>query len=85
MFKKQIPIWWEQPGEVEDRTTRRNDPLFRDLIRILILNDLLNRNRTHRPPMPGPGRPPMGGPGTGRPPMGGPRPGFRDYEDYLQY
>jgi len=35
--------------------------------------------------MPGPGRPPMGGPGTGRPPMGGPRPGFRDYEDYLQY
>lgn len=72
---------------VENRAIRpRRDPIMKDLIRILILNSLLN----NRPPHPGPGpgpRPPIGpgfpppirpphpGPGPGpRPPQPGPRP-----------
>ena len=58
----------------EDRN-RPNNPFLRDLIRILILNNLLGRNRPpYRPPFPPPIPPYPGGPG--RPPM--PR-------DYLGY
>ncbi len=43
--------------------TRQGNFLLRDLIRILILRELLRRRRPNRPPFPQPGRPP-------RPPMG---------------
>ena len=60
----------------EDRAPRRNY-ILRDLIKILILNELINRGRFpgNRPPFPGgPMRPPMPGP---RPPFpGGNRPPF---------
>lgn len=65
--------------EIESRQRRPNNPLLRDLIRILILNRLLGGGffpgRPHRP------RPPM------RPPFpGGPRPPMnRDYDDYLKF
>lgn len=53
-------------SEVENRQRRPNNPLLRDLIRILILNRLLGGFFPGRPPFP---RPPM------RPPFpGGPRP-----------
>lgn len=48
--------------------TRQNNFLMRDLIRILILRELLRRRPPMRPPMPSPGRPP-------RPPM----PPFRPF------
>lgn len=48
--------------------TRQNNFLMRDLIRILILRELLRRRPPMRPPMPPPGRPP-------RPPM----PPFRPF------
>lgn len=67
-------------SEVENRQRRPNNPLLRDLIRILILDRLLGNNFPGRPPRP---RPPM------RPPFpGGPRPpsiGPRDYDDYLKF
>ena len=75
----------------EDRQIRRNTNL-NDLIRILILRELLGRPGFPggRPPRPGPPRPPM------RPPMGPPpRPGmgmgpfnrntFGDYNDLYEY
>lgn len=66
--------------EVENRQRRPNNPLLRDLIRILILNRLLGGNFEGRPPRP---RPPM------RPPFpAGPRPpsvGPRGYDDYLKF
>ena len=62
----------------EDKKDRENresrNPGIRDLIKILILRELLRNNQ--RPPM-RPPRPPF--PGNGRPPM---RP--RIYEDYIQ-
>ena len=69
--------------EEETRQRRPNNTL-RDLIRILIIRELLGGrpNRPGRPQFPGgPGGPGMpGGPGP-RPPM--PRPPFpRDYDDY---
>lgn len=78
----------------EDRQLRRNSTL-QDLIRILLIRELLNRPGRHRPrpPFPGgPGRPPFpGGPGGGRPPFpggpgGGGRPPMmpRDYDIYEQ-
>lgn len=62
----------------ENRQRRPNNPLLRDLIRILILNRLLGGNFLQRPPRP---RPPM------RPPFeGGPRPPQpRNYDDYLKF
>lgn len=77
----------------EKRETRQINRGLRDLIKILLLRELLNRPGP-RPPMPGPGpyppvRPPMPGPGPHppvrpplppRPPMpgsGGPRPPIR--------
>lgn len=83
--------------ESENRVRRPGDPILSDLIRILILRELLGR--PGRPPMPGPRppiRPPMPGPGMpppppgGRPPMPGgpggmnPRPPImpRDYNEY---
>ena len=63
----------------ETRTETRQRPnnyLLRDIIKILILNNLLNRPGGGRPPFPP--RPPMPGPGP-RPPMPpgpGPRPPF---------
>lgn len=61
----------------EDRQERRRNNTLRDLIKILILNQILGGGFPIRPPFPG--RPPM--PGPGRPPMpprppfpGGPRP-----------
>lgn len=50
-------------AEVREKRQRINNPLLRDLIRILILNRILGGNR---PPMPPP-RPPFPG-GQGRPP-----------------
>lgn len=77
----------------ESRAPRRRNPILRDLIKILILGQLLGGRPPVRPPRPpypgGPGmpnpRPPYPG---GRPPMGGPgnppiRP--RNYEDYLKF
>lgn len=57
--------------KTENRETRQINRSLRDLIRILLIRELLNR--PGRPPMPGPGpRPPM------RPPFGpGPRPPMR--------
>lgn len=75
-----------QITQTENRQRRPNNPLLRDLIRILILNRILgggfpNRPPRPRPPFPGPGRPPFpGGPG-GMPP----RPQPRDYEDYFKF
>lgn len=79
------------PIKNENRETRQsNNPLLRDLIRILILQRLLGggvitppRPMPPRPPFPpvGPGRPPFPG---GRPPYG---PGMNrmdiDYSEYL--
>lgn len=48
----------------ESRSPRPNNPLLRDLIRILLLNQLIRRPN-QRPPFPGPGmgpRPPFPGP-----------------------
>lgn len=53
-----------QVNEIENRQRRPNNPLLRDLIRILILNRLLGGGFPHRPPKP---RPPF--PGPGRPPF----------------
>lgn len=58
----------------EDRQTLRNNNTLRDLIKILILNQLLGGGHSNRPRPPFPERPPM--PGPGRPPMPGPRPPF---------
>ena len=64
----------------EIRQRRPNNPLLRDLIKILLLNQLINR--PSRPNMP-PTRPPF--PGGPRPPMP-PRPGYRgDFDDYLRF
>lgn len=61
----------ESRGKEENRQRRPNNPLLRDLIRILLLNRIFGNQRPGpRPPMsppfPGPGMPPP--PGT-RPPM----------------
>lgn len=61
----------------ETRQRRPNNPFLRDLIRILILNRLLN-NYPNRPNPPRPPRPPM--------PPRPPRPGYRgDFDDYLRF
>ena len=57
--------------------TRQQNFLLRDLIRILLLRELLRRRRPNRPPFPGP-RPPF--PGQ-RPPM--PRSSYEEGLDYL--
>lgn len=73
----------------ENRSARPNNYLLRDLIKILILNQLLGRPQ---PPRPGPVRPPFpgvippappfpGGPGPVRPP----RPQPRDYNDMVMF
>lgn len=70
-------------SEVESRQRRPNNPLLRDLIRILILNRLLRGSfseRPTRPPFPGPGRPPV------RPPFPGPiQPRQINYDNYLKF
>lgn len=83
----------EKQTKTENRESRQFNRGLRDLIKILILRELLGRpgNRPPvppppRPPFPGPGRPPFpgpGGPGSGRPPF---RPRTYDdsfYEDNL--
>lgn len=75
--------------------TRHSNSALRDLIKILILNQILgNRPRPPRPPRPpfpgGPGMPPPRPPFPGgRPPMGpGGRPPMiqpREYPDYLEF
>ncbi len=78
-----------QVGQTENRQRRPNNPLLRDLIRILILNRILGGGFPNRPPHPRPPRPPF--PGPGRPPFPGgpggrpPRPQPRDYEDYFKF
>lgn len=74
-----------QVSQTENRQRRPNNPLLRDLIRILILNRILGggfpiRPPRPRPPFPGPRRPPFPG-GPGMPP----RPQPRDYEDYFKF
>lgn len=70
-------------------TKCNNNPLLRDLIKILLLNGLSGRRPIPRPPYPGPNFP--GRPPRPRPPFPGiepmPRPGNRDYEynDYWNY
>lgn len=67
----------QRNAQVENRQRRPNNPLLRDLIRILILNQLLGGNFPNRPPRPRPPYP--------RPPFPGePRPPYRDYENYLK-
>lgn len=72
-------------AETENREVRQSNrnSLLRDLIRILILNQLLGRRRPPRPPFPGPGNPP---PRPPRPPV---RPPFpredRYYNNYLKF
>lgn len=79
----------EGARQVENRQRRPNNPLLRDLIRILILNKILGGFFPNRPPHPRPPRPPF--PGPGRPPFPGgpggmpPRPQPRDYEDYFKF
>lgn len=74
----------------EKRDTRQRNFTIRDLIKILILRELLgNPNRPHRPNRP-PTRPPMrpSRPGFDRPPFqGNPRPPMepRIYEDIYEY
>lgn len=63
----------DNSGNMEDRQKQENretrqdrrisNPTLRDLIKILILNQLLRRNRPHRPRPPFPPFPPHGGPG----------------------
>lgn len=75
----------------ESRQRRPNNPLLRDLIRILILNRLLGGFRPGRPPF----RPPFPRPGMpGRPPMrpryeanieAEPRMGMYEYDSYLNF
>lgn len=62
---------------------RNRNSLLRDLIRILILRELVWKNRPPRPPFPGP-RPPFPGP---RPPFSGPGMPIqpRAYEDVSIY
>lgn len=75
----------ENRNTQESRQRMPNNPLLRDLIRILIINQLLGGGffpgrPPVRPPFPEP-RPPM------RPPFPRPRPGMRDfeYDDYLNF
>lgn len=83
----------QKNGDVKNpraKETRRpnNNFLLRDLIRILIIREILQGGGWNggRPPMPGPGGPrrstdgpgfPPGGPGGGRPPIM--RPGYMGY------
>lgn len=78
----------------ESRAPRINNPLLRDLIKILILNQLLGGGSFPvrppvRPPFPGPGGPGIPPRPPVRPPFPGqnPRPGMRDfeYDDYLNF
>ena len=55
-------------SKTENREDRRQNGNLRDIIKILLLRELLNRPNRPRPPM----RPPF--PGGPRPPMTGPRP-----------
>lgn len=70
----------------EKRETRQINKGLRDLIKILLLRELLNRPG-QRPPMPGPGPyPPVRPPLPPRPPMpgsGGPRPPIRPRNNNL--
>ena len=76
--KPTVNVEEKQKEEVENRNIRRNNGI-RDLIKILILRELLGRPHNPRPPMP-PHRPPFPGGPNGRPPM---RPRF--YEDIYEY
>lgn len=90
----------KQQESIEDRSTnesrapRINNPLLRDLIKILILNQLLGGGSFPgrppvRPPFPRPGGPNIPPRPPVRPPFPGqnPRPGMRDfeYDDYLNF
>lgn len=71
-----------ETGSREDRQQRNQNPLLRDLIKILIINELLRRpNRRPNPPFPYPGSGPIPG---GRPPF---RPRYEDFynNDYDLY
>lgn len=74
-------------AEVENRQRRPENPLLRDLIRILILNRLFGNifpERPQRPPFPGPGRPPVRPPV--RPPFPRPiQPRQIEYDDYFKF
>lgn len=81
----------EDRSSNESRVPRINNPLLRDLIKILILNQLLGGGSFPgrppvRPPFPRPGGPNI----PPRPPVfpgQNPRPGMRDfeYDDYLNF
>lgn len=99
---REVKIVSSQPVESREGTradeTRLSNSTLRDLIKILILNQIFgNRPRPPRPPRPpfpgGPGMPPPRPPFPGgRPPMGpggsGGRPPMmqpREYPDYLEF
>lgn len=86
----------ESRGKEENRQRRPNNPLLRDLIRILLLNRIFGNQRPGpRPPM----RPPFPGPGMpGRPPIrprytgfnennieAEPQMGMYGYDNYYKY
>lgn len=70
----------QRTNQIQNNNIRHEDrnrnPFLRDLIRILVLRELVGRpsRPPYRPPMPPPPppRPPFGGPGPIRPPMPGP-------------
>ena len=77
--KSTVNVEEKQKEEVENRNILRRNNGIRDLIKILILRELLGRPHNPRPPMP-PHRPPFPGGPNGRPPI---RPRF--YEDIYEY
>lgn len=87
-------MWQQKIGDGQYRATTKtkdaeddekrggpNNPLLRDLIKILLLNQLIHNRppRPGRPPFPGPPRPP-------RPPYNPmPRPPFRAADESSEY
>lgn len=71
----------DKNGGKEVRQSAVNNNILQDLIKILLLNQLLNQNRPPRPGPPPPPRPPM--------PPRPPRPPFpredRSYNNYLRF
>ena len=61
-------------SNVRQQETRQRNPLLRDLIRILVLRELMGNPGRPRPPFRPPVRPPFGPGPEPRPPFPGPQP-----------